>query len=215
MLKPAIPSRAAWRRAARWAMTAATLLLICGGTPVGYFFTAPLRVQASPRPSDVIVLLSSGQIDGDWLTPDGTQRTLGALRLYRLHYAPVVISSGSNLARGADQAGLQARWLALAGVPDSAIVVERRSSRTYESMVEVSRLMAARGWKTAVVVTSEMDVPRVRLVARKLGLQVSFLAVPEFRPPRSPLYFPSGFAVLHHGLYEYAALAMYWLRGWC
>ncbi len=183
-------------------------------TPLAYLVGKPLLEHAEPSPSDVIVLLSSGQLSRRWLTPDASQRTLGALLLYRKAYAPVIISSGSQKAEGLDQAGLQAQWLQMAGVPASAIIVEDRSTRTYESAREVAGIMRQRGWRTAVVVTSQLDVPRVRLVFRKMGVTCSFLAVPEFSPPRGPLFLSSGYPFLYHSMYEYAALALYKMRGW-
>jgi hypothetical protein len=62
-------------------------------------------------------------------------------------------------------------------------------------------------------VTSELDVPRVRRVFEKMGIPVSFLAVPEFKPPEKLLYV-SGFSFFYHATYEYAALAFYKLKGW-
>jgi len=183
-------------------------------TPLAYFIGRPLLERVEPRPSDVIVLLSSGQLSRQWLTPDASQRTLGALLLYRKGFAPVIVSSGSHLAEGLDQAGLQAEWLRLAGVPESAILIEDRSTRTYESAREVAGIMRQRGWRTAVVVTSQLDVPRVRLVFRKMGVPVSFLAVPEFSPPRGPLFLSTGYPFLYHSMYEYAALVVYRARGW-
>jgi uncharacterized SAM-binding protein YcdF (DUF218 family) len=73
--------------------------------------------------------------------------------------------------------------------------------------------MRDRGFRSAVIVTSQMDVPRVRLVFAKLGRSVSFLAVPEFGAPRELLY-TRGFDVLYHASYEYAALILYKLNGW-
>lgn len=125
----------------------------------------------------------------------------------------MIISSGSQHQRGLSQAELQADWLARAGVPTKAIIVEGRSMRTYESCVEVSRIMRDHGWNSAVIVTSKMDVPRVRLVFAKLGRSVSFLAVPEFGAPRELLY-TRGFDVFCHASYEYAALILYKLKGW-
>jgi uncharacterized SAM-binding protein YcdF (DUF218 family) len=81
-------------------------------------------------------------------------------------------------------------------------------------VIEVSRMMRDHNWHTAVVVTSEMDVPRVRLAFRKAGLEVSCLAVPEFRHPHGLLYFPAGMAVFYHATYEYAGLVLYKLKGW-
>jgi uncharacterized SAM-binding protein YcdF (DUF218 family) len=185
------------------------LLFMC--TPLSYYFGKPLLEPACPRPSDVIVLLSSGHIEGSWLTPDGMQRTAGALMLYRQGIAPLIISSGSTSA-SEDQAGVQAKWLALARVPEDCIIVEHRSTRTYESAVEVARIMQERRLTTAVIVTSEFDVPRVRLVFRKLGISPTFLAVPEFNTPTRLFYL--GYGPFWHATYEYAALALYKWKGW-
>jgi uncharacterized SAM-binding protein YcdF (DUF218 family) len=195
-----------------WAALAIYLLLTA--TPLAWYYGAPLYVSPDARKSDVIVLMSSGQIDADWLTPDAAQRTLGALKLFREEYAPAIISSGSQHGAGLGQAELQAAWLERAGVPAGAVVVESRSTRTYESAVEVKRIMAEHGWKSAVIVTSQMDVPRIRLVFRKLGVAASYLPVPEFKKPRGFDYFRSAMALSYHATYEYAGLAYYKLKGW-
>ena len=190
------------------------IVFLLTATPAAYYYAKPLYVTSDPRRSDVIVLLSSGQIDSDWLKPDAAQRVLGALKLYREGYAPAIISSGSQYAAGLHQAELQATWLERAGVPHEAIEVENRSSRTYYSGVAVARIMAAHGWKSAVVVTSQMDVPRVRLVFRKLGVTASYLAVPEFKVPRGFNYLGSALPVSYHATYEYAGLVFYKWKGW-
>src|SRR5271167_3485427 len=92
-------------------------------TPLAYYYGNPLREPSQPQPSDVIVLLSHGQLDGQWLSPEGAQRTWAALQLYKSGFGPVIISSGSSHGN-LDQAGLQAKWLMLAGVPNQAIIIE-------------------------------------------------------------------------------------------
>ncbi len=159
------------------------------------------------------MLLSHGQVDDQWLSPEGAQRTWAALKLYKSGFAPTIISSGST--HGLDQAGLQAKWLMLAGVPSEALVVERQSSRTHESAVEVVRILKEHGWQSAVIVTSELDVPRVRAVFRRLGFSnLSFQQVPEYGPPTGALYYHSGWRAFYHATYEYAALALYKWKGW-
>ncbi len=206
------PARRSGVRKLLW--TGLVVYILLTATPLAWYYSLPLVVPTDARKSDVIVLLSSGQIDPQWLTTDAAQRTLGALRLFRENYAPAIISSGSQHRQGLEQAELQAAWLERAGVPESAVVVENRSSRTYESSVAVKRIMAQHGWKSAVVVTSQMDVPRVRLVFRKLGVETSYLPVPEFRKPRTFDYFHTAQAVFYHATYEYAGLVYYKLRGW-
>jgi len=189
------------------------LLLAAGSSRLSYFYAQPLVTGATPAKSDVIVLLSHGQAGQDWLSPVGSQRTLGALKLYRDGYAPTIVSSGSNPGMHWDQAALQADWLERAGVPREAIVVERRSHRTYESAVEVDRLMREHNWKSLVVVASVLDVPRVQKVFHKLNLEPSFLEVPELGPPRD--LFGFGYLeIFYHASYEYMGLVYYWLRGW-
>jgi uncharacterized SAM-binding protein YcdF (DUF218 family) len=189
------------------------LLMVAASSRLSYFYAQPLITDAMPAKSDVIVLLSHGQTGQDWLSPEGSERTWGALKLYRGGYAPAIVSSGSSPSLHWDQAALQAEWLKLAGVPGEAIIVEQRSHRTYESAVEVARLMREHNWKSLVVVTSRLDVPRVRLVFRKLNLTPSFLEIPEFGPPRD--LFGFGYlGIFYHASYEYLGLIYYWLRGW-
>jgi uncharacterized SAM-binding protein YcdF (DUF218 family) len=110
---------------------------------------------------------------------------------------------------------LQANWLELAGVPSQAILVEGRSSRTYESAVELAKIFKANGWQSVVIVTSEMDVPRIRGVFQKLGFSnLSFQQVPEFGPPSGMLYYHSGWRAFYHATYEYAGLVFYKWKGW-
>jgi uncharacterized SAM-binding protein YcdF (DUF218 family) len=147
-------------------------------------------------------------IDADWVTPDGAQRTWGALKLYKERFAPVVISLGS------DQAAVQAAMLERAGVPHEAILVDK-AVNTYWSALAVSRIMKERAWNSAVIVTSQLDVPRVSLVFRRIGIDPSVLPVPEFRKPQHFRPFRrSAFDISYHATYEYAALIIYKWRGW-
>ncbi len=207
---------------ARRGFLAALMRLIAGAavfgclalTRLAYYYASPLRDGSHPQPSDVIVLLSHDQLGDRWLSPEGAQRTLGALELFRRGFAPVIVSSGANLKERHNQAERQANWLALAGIPRDAIIVENRSTRTYESAVEVLKIIRAKRWKSAVVVTSEFDVPRVRAVFRKLGFSnLSFQEVPEFGTP-SGLYYASGWRAFYHATYEYAGLILYKWKGW-
>ncbi len=144
---------------------------------------------------------------------DGSQRLLAALDLYHAGYAPVIVSSGSNHEIDFNQAELQAEWLMKMGVPQSAIIVESRSRRTYESAVEIARMARERNWKRVTVVASQLDVPRIRLVFRKLGIEPSFYVALEYRPPRD-FFSTAAFPFFYHATYEYLALGYYKIRGW-
>lgn len=199
------------------ASASALLFLLVVFTPLAWYAGEPLRSQASdPQPADAIVLFSSNQIGAEWLSEDAAQRLLGALGLYRRGLAPVVLASGSQHASAKFQAELEATWLERAGVPQSAVVVENRSTRTYESVQQVRDVMQARGWSSVVIVSSDMDILRIRLVCDRLGVRASYLGVPEFAPPApgAVLYIAHGYPALYHAVYEYAALALYRFKGW-
>jgi uncharacterized SAM-binding protein YcdF (DUF218 family) len=200
----------------RGAATATALFLLVIFTPLAWQAAAPLRVGSDAAPADAIALLSSGQIDADYVTPDAAQRMLGALDLYRRGFAPVIVTSGSQHERGREQAELEASWLQRAGVPQDSLVVEGGSTRTYESVVALKAMMAQRGWRSLVLVTTDLDVLRLRMVCAKLDVRASILGVPEFRAPEpgSLLYLGSGYPLLYHAMYEYAAIALYRFRGW-
>lgn len=202
------------RRVFGLAGAAALLFVLVILTKLAWYVGAPLRVAAEPRPSDVISLFSSGQIDDHWLTIDEAQRLLGALDLYRRHFAPVIVTSGSQHDQGDFQAELEAAWLREAGVPQDALVVENRSTRTYDSVLALQRLMREHGWSSVVIVTSRMDVPRIAMVCRHLGMRASFLAAPLEREPTSWLYLSEGYPLVFHAMYEYAAIVLYWWNGW-
>jgi uncharacterized SAM-binding protein YcdF (DUF218 family) len=198
-------------RAFKWALgVILAIYLLVTTTSLADLYSSPLYVRSNPQHSDVIVLLSSGQLDADWLTPDASQRTQGALKLYKEHYAERIISSGSHYSDGWHQAELQGVWLERAGVPEEAIIIEGKSGNTYTSAVQVSAIMAEHNWRSAIVVTSQMDVPRVRLVFQKLGIQPSYLAVPEFRHAKGfHMFWKEAYGVAYHATYEYAGLAFY------
>jgi uncharacterized SAM-binding protein YcdF (DUF218 family) len=188
--------------------TIAVLTILLWFTPLADVYSAPLVVASDARRSDVIVLMSSGLIDRDWVTPDAAQRTWGALKLYKENFAPFVISVGS------DQAEVQADMLERAGVPRDAILVDR-APNTHWSAIAVSRIMKDHDWRSAAIVTSQYDVPRVRMVFEKLGVSPSFLPVPEFRKPeRFHIYRHAAFDITCHATYEYAAIVWYKLHGW-
>ena len=190
-------------------LTLAGLYILFTATPLADVYSAPLFVQANPEKSDAIALMSSGAIDPEWVTPDAAQRTWGALKLYRQHYAPVIVSAG-----GEPQAQIQGNLLVEAGVPREAIVPET-SPTTHSSAMGLSQIMAQRGWRSVVVVTSQMDVPRVRGVFRKLGVQASFFPVPEFyRPQHFHFFRRTAFDISYHATYEYMGLLVYKWKGY-
>jgi uncharacterized SAM-binding protein YcdF (DUF218 family) len=70
------------------------------------------------------------------------------------------------------------------GVPDDQVFIESRSRNTRENAVESARIVAARGWRSLVVVTSAAHVERALGCFRGVGLSPDVLAV-DYLPPIS------------------------------
>lgn len=220
-----------WRR--RWARTllAATWLLIFAlhSGLVNYALRyplesmyAPLRDPRSAGSYDAIVVLTSASIPAEGLIPFPSvdefmlRRLEEAWRLYRIQPKPIVVSGGHvnpfTPPKNENQIAREVliRW----GVPRHDVIGEDRSRDTFESAVEVQRLLSRKGWRRYLLVTSAVHMPRSMLV---------FAArAPEPVPAPgdfslggvdlNPLdFFPSESAArrLFITLHEYAGLANY------
>jgi uncharacterized SAM-binding protein YcdF (DUF218 family) len=135
-------------------------------------------------PADAIILL------GGSLSPPSTQNTtenLGeaadrivhALRLYRQKKAHFIVVSGGNLPwqdAALPEGSLVANLLMELGVPPSAIVLELDSRNTLENATNTAAIFAARGWKTGLLVTSGLHMPRALATFEKVDLEVTAAA---------------------------------------
>jgi len=100
------------------------------------------------------------------------------------------------------------------GVPASAIELETRAANTHENVVFSQRILNDHGWKRALVVSSPYHMRRALLTWRKASPDIAVVATP---PPNSQFYAHDRGASLEQmrGIaQEYAAIVMYWWRGW-
>jgi len=100
-------------------------------------------------------------------------RLLEAARLYRAGKAPLVIATGASVAGGAElpQADAAARLLVEVGVPREAILGEPRSRTTWEDARYVKELLAARGIRDVLLVTSALHMPRALATFERFGVR--------------------------------------------
>src|SRR6266508_4064278 len=88
----------------------------------------------------------------------------------------LAFSSGHVATRLERLAGKLVQW----GIPPAQVVVEASSRNTRENAIESSRIAAARGWRTLLVVTSAAHAPRALGCFRAVGLEPDLLPV-DFR----------------------------------
>ncbi len=170
-----------WRR--RWARkfllaTLCAIVVLHSGI-VGRTLRYPLESRYTPvidpaqaEPYDAIVVLTGGSIPAGGLIPFPTidvamfHRLDEALRLYRIRRKPIVVSGGhvNPFTPAANENQIARDYLIRWGVPPNDVLGEDRSRDTFESAVEVQKLLKQKGWRRYLLVTSAMHMPRSMLV---------------------------------------------------
>lgn len=202
-------------RRRRLKVGALMLILVLIGmllTPLPALISRPLVVPAGLRPADAIVILGSGVYADSSLSDDSLRRLVYGLRLYRRGLAPrIIISGGGTIPDRPTPADMMARLALDLGIEPDAIVVENRSTSTYENALYIRRIFDARGWRTGLLVTSAMHSLRATRVFHKQQITVYPAPVSFFEQYR---FSPGGrWGLLTAAGYEYSGLVYYWMRG--
>jgi len=139
-----------------------------------------LVYDEEPQPADVIVILAGDR---------GTRTERGA-ELFHAGYAPRIIVSGGQIYHTTTQAGLMCAHAVELGVPAEAIIKEERADSTGENAVFVRELMERHGFDSALVVSSNYHMRRVKFIFdrefRDSGITLTYCAAadPHFDPAR-------------------------------
>lgn len=200
-------------RALRTAATIAIVYLLVFQTPLLWVLAEPLRVVESPRTADAITVFAGGV--GESATAGGgyQERVKQAVDLYDAGYAARLIFSSGFV--GAFREAEIMRGLAVdLGVPADAIILEERASSTYENVIFVRDIARRADARRVLLVSSPYHMRRALLTWRKQAPDIEVVATPV---PGSQYYFHSYGASLQQfrGIaWEYAAIALYWWKGW-
>ncbi len=134
---------------------------------------------------DVIVVLGAAVGVGGGPSAALRRRVAEGVRRLEAGAAPVLLLSGGK--GGGTGGGVPAeaevmRDLVLAagvaaGVADERLVLETESRSTLENARCSARIMGARGWTKALVVTDAVHLPRTLLAFRALGIEAKGAAV--------------------------------------
>ncbi len=169
-------------RRARWIALAALVALTM---PLVWLYRqVDARAQMdNARQADVIIVLGSAVYPGGRPSPSLRARTLRAVELYRAGYAPNLILTGGVGGHPPSEARVMAQVARDAGVPETALVLEERATSTEENIVFSKRIMDARGWKSALIVSDPYHLFRAETIARDAGLPAAGVGARN-----SPLY---------------------------
>jgi uncharacterized SAM-binding protein YcdF (DUF218 family)/glycosyltransferase involved in cell wall biosynthesis len=205
--------RVARRRSLATIAALAVAYLLLFQTPLFWSVAEPLKMSADPRPADAIVVFAGGAGESGQAGGGYQERVKQAVDLYRAGYAPrMVFSTGFVFAF---KEGEIMKSLAVDnGVPADAILLETQARNTYENVARSHELLAAHGWRRVLLVSSPYHMRRAMLTWRQVAPDTEVIPTPV---PASQFYLhergPS-LSQMRGILQEYAAIVLYWWRGW-
>ena len=233
-----------WWLNSRWTFAAiggALIVLFLGGNVwVSHGLVQSLEWQNIPKTelphADAIVVLGGGTRSQAYPRPDvdfsdaGDRVWYGA-NLYRAGKAPKIIVSGGRIewqGAGNDESENITKLLVRMGVPQIDIIPESKALNTWDNGVYVKEILKANNFKTILLVTSAMHMPRSLAIFKRLGIDA--IAAPtdyrisqlEVDQPNSQTesviiaFFPNADDLLltTNALREYIGILTYKLRGW-
>ena len=122
-------------------------------------YLSPDDLKDCPQPGSgqcqkagAIIVISGG---------DTEARTAEAVKLYQAGWAPTIILSGAAADKsGPSNAAAMRKQAEAAGVPAAALVMDERSETTKQNAQEVANIIAQRGIKRVILVTSGYHMRR-------------------------------------------------------
>lgn len=195
------------------AVTVAVVYFLSFHTGLPWALAQPLRMAQPPTAADAIVVFAGGVGESGQAGGGYQERVKAAVDLYHDGYAPhLVFESGYSFTF--KEAEIMRDLAVSLGVPASAIVIETNGANTYDYVLRVRDVLEAKNWRRILLVSSPYNMRRAMLVWRKQAPEIAVVATPVVQ---SQFYTTDGGATLDQlrGLTrEYAALAVYWWRGW-
>lgn len=191
------------RRAAPWLAGAAVAVLwLFSAEPVANELLrwAEAGVRPTLRPGvvyDAAIVLGGG-IDpaaskgsGEAELNAGGDRIVAGYELFRSgRVRNLLLSAGGPDAGEPVEADWGAALYRRLGVPADRLHLERESRNTRENAERSARIVKDQGWRSLVLVTSAMHMPRAAATFRKAGLEVDLLPVDHRHGPKDGSWLP-------------------------
>lgn len=163
-------------------IVAALVLVFCLlGWAVIARLLAPVSNTSFARFDAIIVLGYPADSDGN-PTPEQLARVTEAVHEYERGVAPRLILTGGAAHNQFIEARVMARAAEAEGIPETAIFVEPEARDTIQNACYAERMMKARGWRSAEVVSSASHLPRAGIIFSGLPLLWRTHAAPPLQP---------------------------------
>lgn len=141
----------------------------------GYFVFNGIRIYRysfnySQDRSDAAIVLGAGT-SGGRLSPVFKERVNHGIYLYRANAVRVIILTGGyGNGQALSDSEVAKKYVLSEGVPEEAILLERKSAYTIENLAESKRMMDSLHLTSALIVTDPLHMKRSIGLAEKLGI---------------------------------------------
>ncbi|TCZ81303.1 YdcF family protein [Paenibacillus albiflavus] len=166
----------------RYSLRSFLILFIIGGIWTAY---VQWRIhdaldQQLPEHADVGIVLGAS-IWHDEPSPGLKERLNHSIKLYQYGYFDHIIVTGGMDASGAiiTEAEAMKRYLVNHGIPEDSIMLEGKSTSTYENLVNAKQIMDTHDWRSAIIVTHHFHGARALDIARTVGLSSYYISTTD------------------------------------
>ena len=174
------------------ALKIALTLVLCLGVVLFVAVEIPIIRAASgsgDREADYVIVLGAA-VNGTEPSPTLVNRLETALGLLAEQpRCTVIVSGGQGRGEAISEAEAMSRWLLDHGVAEGRILLEDRSTSTWENLSNSYKLIPDPDTAAVAVVSNEYHLYRAQLMARRLGHSVSTVPATTARPLLMVNYF--------------------------
>ncbi len=125
------------------------------------------------KKADCIIVMGAGVMPGGVPSLSMNDRTLKGCELLKDGWSDAIIFTGGPSEHGVSEPALMREIAAREGVPVGASVLDEQGRSTHDTVISARKIMARRGWSSAIVVSHDYHLSRTRLAFHRGGMQVS------------------------------------------
>ncbi|MEO8725590.1 MAG: YdcF family protein [Acidobacteriaceae bacterium] len=157
---------ACWMRIAlRLLLLVVLVCLMFPALVLGLYFFAPRENARLGKVDTLIVLGCPTRADGS-PTPEQRERVMEGVREFKMGRSERMIMTGTAAHNRFVEAHAMAALAEANGVPASAVIEEVQAHDTIQNIYYSEKIMEAKGWHTAEVISSPYHLPRTALILR-------------------------------------------------
>ncbi|EYE88836.1 hypothetical protein Q428_05485 [Fervidicella metallireducens AeB] len=134
-------------------------------------------LTVKPQKSDCVIVLGC-RVYGTVPSPFLKCRVDEGYRMLKEGYGKyIIVSGGKGKGEDISEALAMKNYLISKGVKEDRIIVEDKSTSTYENLFNSKRIMNEKGFNSAVIVSNSFHLKRSSLIAEKVGINGSYSGV--------------------------------------